>query len=48
LAGWPCVHDELVIAVRQIIELGQPATAALATAQANAQRSADAPCEREG
>jgi ABC-type glycerol-3-phosphate transport system substrate-binding protein len=48
LAGWPCVHDELVIAVRQIIELGQPATAVLATAQANAQRSADANCEREG
>jgi ABC-type glycerol-3-phosphate transport system substrate-binding protein len=48
LAGWPCVHDELVVAVRQIIELGQPATAVLATAQANAQRSADALCEREG
>ncbi len=48
LAGWPCVHDKLVVAVRQIIELGQPAAAALATAQADAQRFADAPCEREG
>jgi len=48
LAGWPCVQQELVIAVRQIVELGRPAADALTLAQANAQRLAEAACEQEG
>ena len=48
LAGWPCVQNALTSAARKVIELGQPTADALASAQTEAQRLAEEPCEQEG